>query len=468
MTQTHDHLKVQRPKVKDQDRRPRAEVSALCLLPLALCLLTSAYSLPLYRDSLPNGLVVLTYEDSRLPMAYLAVVCRSGAATDPLGKAGRASLAGDVMTRGTTTMSGDSVSSIVEFLGAAFYSVTDFDFTYLVLGLLSKDLVQGLDVIADAALHPSFDSAEVARLRNQALDNARMTMDSPMDVVDMELNRLLFPGHPYGSPTIGDTVTIPRLTRADLAEYHTTNFLPNNCFVVGVGNLMRDDLLAKVKARFGDWQPAPVTGPTVPVVPTPAGLRVKLIIRSDMNQTYVALGHLGIAMNDSDMMATRLAAHVLGGSPIDSRLGLAVREEGGLAYDVRCSFDRRLMTGAFRASVQTAKPAVAIEKMLREVRVMRDSGARAVELDDAKGYFTGSFPLSYSSCNGKAQRMGELEVYRFGTDWLDKFPDQVRAVTLEAANEAARNHLHPDQLVMVVMGNVTKEGLGLTDVEWIE
>jgi predicted Zn-dependent peptidase len=443
--------------------------SLSCLLAFAFCLLTwQAYGLPLYRDSLPNGLVVLTYEDQRLPLAHLAVVCRSGAAFDPAGKAGLANLTGDVLCRGTRAMTGDSVSSIVEYLGAGYYSTTDFDRTSVILQLLSKDLGQGLDLLANAVMQPAFADKDFAEERDRELENARGELDDPRTVADAELNRLLFPGHPYGNPVLGDTGTLSRLKPADLAEHHRQHFVPNNCFVIGVGDLKRDEFLAQVTSRFSGWQPAPVPKLVVPTPKPPDRLAVKLITRPDMNQSYIAFGHLGIAMADSDMMATRLAAWVLGGSPIDSRLGLAVREEGGLAYDVRCSFDRRNLTGAFRASVQTAKPAVAIEKMFYEVQLMYDSGAKAAELADGKGFYTGNFPLTYSSGQGKLDRVTELEVYRFGTDWLEKYPDQVRAVTREAANAAARRHLHPGRVVVVVLGNATREDLGLKDVEWIE
>ena len=92
----------------------------LVVLLSAFCLLTSAVGLPLYRDSLPNGLVVLTYEDHRLPTAAVSLVCRSGAACDPEDKAGTAAMMADLLTRGTATMSGDSIKSVVEFLGARF------------------------------------------------------------------------------------------------------------------------------------------------------------------------------------------------------------------------------------------------------------------------------------------------------------------------------------------------------------
>jgi zinc protease len=197
-------------------------------------------------------------------------------------------------------------------------------------------------------------------------------------------------------------------------------------------------------------------------------MKVKLITRPDMNQTYVEFGHPGITATDSAMLATRLMAYILGGSPMSSRLGITVREEGGLAYDVRCWFDRNTLPGAFHATVQTAKPKEAIEKMMRDIRVMHDSGATRKELEKAHNYYTGSFPLTYSSSDGKRSQVLTMELFHYGMDWLDRFPDRVRAVTLEDVNRAARERISPGQCWMVILGPVTKEDLGLTDVEWLE
>jgi zinc protease len=161
-------------------------------------------------------------------------------------------------------------------------------------------------------------------------------------------------------------------------------------------------------------------------------------------------------------------SYILGGSAMSSRLGISVREEGGLAYDVRCYFDRNRYVGAYRASVQTARPKEAIEKMLREIRLMHDSGATRAELERAHNYYTGSFPLSYSSTGGKVSQVTTQELYGLGLDWVERFPERVKAVTLEQVNAAARGRLHPGQYIMVIVGPVTKDDLGLTDVEWIE
>ena len=440
----------------------------LVVLLSAFCLLTSAFGLPLYRDSLPNGLIVLTYEDHRLPTAAISLVCRSGAACDPKDRSGTAAMMADLLTRGTAAMSGDSVKSIVEFLGARFSGSADDDNCGIDVRVLSKDVETALDLMADAVLHPAFATREMEIARSQMMTGARRIFDNPGSEVSLEFMKLLYGDHPYGRLTGGDTLSLALIKREDLVAFHGTYFRPNNCFVVAVGDISRKDFVAEMEKRLASWTPGIVPAIAVAPLAMPDRIRVKVITRPEMNQTYVEFGHPGIRATDEDMLATRLMSYILGGSAMSSRLGISVREEGGLAYDVRCWFDRNRLEGGFHATVQTARPREAIALMLRDIKLIHDSGAVKREIEKAHNYYTGSFPLTYASTRGKLGQVQTMELYGYGMDWLDRFPDKINAVTLEAINKAAREHISPGQYWMVVLGPVTREELGLTDVEWIE
>jgi zinc protease len=433
-----------------------------------LSFLSVASALPLYRDSLPNGLIVLTYEAPSLPIVDFGFTCRSGSAWDPDGKSGVASLTTQLLNRGTTTMSGDSIASIIEYLGADYNSGTQLDYCGVSLRVLSKDQGVGLDLLTAMVRSPAFDPKEIEQAKSLQAAGVRRGFDNPSYVVRTAFEQLLYAGHPYRNNPNGDTLTIPGLQRADVKAFYQTWFVPNNCFIIAVGDIKREEFVRQVKARFGDWQPGIVPQLHVPELKYPDKLKVKLITRPDMNQTYVEFGHPGISITDPDMLATRLGDYILGGSPLSSRLGIAVREKKGLAYDVRSFFDRNKYPGAFWGTVQTAHPREAIQLMLSQIRMMHDSGATRAELAKACNYYTGSFPLTYSSNQDKLYSVGTMELYRLGLDWLDKFPDRVRAITLDQVNAAMRQHLSPGNYYMVVMGNVTKDSLGLKDVEWIE
>ncbi|MEO0108708.1 MAG: pitrilysin family protein, partial [candidate division WOR-3 bacterium] len=299
-------------------------------------------------------------------------------------------------------------------------------------------------------------------------------VDHPVDglswgsSVALEFYRLLLGNHPYGHDNLGDTISLSQIRRDDLLAFHSTYFVPNNCFIVVVGDANRGDVLKQIQARFGTWASKQVPELKVESVPVPGRLKVKLISRPEMNQTYIQFGHPGIARSDPDWLANRLQAYVLGGSALGSRLGDEVREKAGLAYDVNARFDEDRYPGAFEATVQTAKPKEALRLMFEEIRKMHDQGATRSELQTAQSYFSGSFPIRYSSNQGKLDVVTTIELHHLGLDWLERYPKLIQSVTLDEVNKAAREHLYPGRYVMVVMGNTTKEELGLSDVEWID
>ncbi len=425
-------------------------------------------SLPVERDSLSNGLVIITFEDHRLPIVDLALVCRSGAALEPLPKAGTASLCARMLLRGTKNFTADSLAALLDYLGANYSVDADYDHIRLQFRLLSKDIQTGLNILADAILDPAFPEPEFCLVQEELLTAARRAYDNPSSLVTLEFDRTLFGTHRYSLPARGDTGTISQITLADLRQFHSIHFVPNNCYIVAVGDINPRELRAEIALRFGSWQPGVVPAPEPPVITPPEKLKVKLITRPDMNQTYIHFGHPGISARAPDLIPVRLMSYILGGPPLSSRLGLAVREYAGLAYDVRCWFDRRCMTGAFRATVQTSKPQIAIEKMLAEIDRMARTGATPSELQKAKNYFTGSFPLTYSANSGKLEQLINFELYGYGMDWFSRFPELVRTTTLEQINTAARNRLFPGRYLMVIIGNITREQLNLPDAEWIE
>ena len=428
----------------------------------------AAAAVPLYRDSLPNGLVVLTYEDPRLPMATVRVACRSGSVHDPAGKTGLARLTAGLLLGGTAGCPGDSVDETLEFLGARPGAGADYDYSWVEIQALTRHLDTALDVLADAVLHPAFEPRRLERERAALLTSARRDLDDPNSLASVEFDKWLYGPHPYARPPGGDTADLPGLTRDDVVLFHSTHYRPNNCFIIAAGSVTRADVVERVRARFGDWEPDDIPILAAPAVPVPEGVRVRLIHKPELNQSYVIMGHAGIAYSHPRALAARLMSYILGGSALASRLGQSVREEGGLAYDVRCWFDRRAMPGAFQATVQTRDPVTAIAKIRAEVNRMHDAGPEPGELVTARNYYTGSFPLNYSSTRGKLYYVMLQEAYRLGDNWIEDFPGQVSALTLADLAGSATLDLHPEHYLIVIVSNLTKEELPLPGVDWVD
>jgi zinc protease len=435
---------------------------------VALLVALPGFGLPLYRDSLDNGLIVMTYEDHRAPAVSLRFVCRSGAAFDTEGQSGTAGIVTGLILAGTPSLDADSIAATLEFIGARADQGTGYDCSWVDIRALSGhfDLVLGL--LADGARNAAFPDEEFERQRAGVLTSALRGWDSPARAAGMLFDRRFFGQHPYARPAWGDTADLARLTANAVRGFHRTHWRPNNCFLVVVGDVKRSEAVAGAGVAFAGWDPAPIPALEPPSLEPVAGLRATLTSRPDLNQSYVVMGHPGLSAGAADMLAARLMSYVLGGSAITSRLGQSVRVEAGLAYDVRCWFERNRLPGAFKATVQTSSPAEAIRRMRAEFTRMHDSGPTVEETRTAKEFYTGSFPLGYSDTPGKLHEVTTAEVHGLGPGWLEEFPERVRALSRDDLARAARERLSPDDLLILVYGPATRAELNLEEAEWLE
>lgn len=445
----------------------------LCFTSLAFCVMNSASSVqafPINRDSLDNGLTILATEDHKLPMLEIRAVIKVGSVNDFKGKEGMANFVCQLLARGTKQRSVEKINSEIEFVGGELREFVDKDNSSIDIRILTKDLDLAIDLLADLLQNPTFFDSEIEKAKKEAISSIIRSDEEPDEVGSKAFFQLLFPKHPYGHPVVGYADAVNSITKQDLIDFYQKYYSANNSFIVAVGDFSRAELIEKIKAKFGNWlrKDIPELKITNPVpVPKP---EVKIITKPEVNQAYIFIGFLGLAENAPDLLATRAMNFVLGASALSSRLGISVREKGGLAYDVGSYFERDLYPGAylFVTQTKTDNTQLAINKILAEIRKMKDSGATKEELENAKKFYTGNFPLTFDSLGDKVNLISRIERYQLGVEYLDKFNDRIKNLTLEQVNEAAKNHLFPDNYIMVIVGNVTKDNVKLDNIDWVK
>jgi zinc protease len=439
-----------------------------CSMVLALAAAGTARAFPIRTDTLKNGLVMFTSEDHHLPMLQLEMCIRAGSAADPQGLDGLANFVATLLTRGTQTRSAQTLNKEIEFVGGQMSASADYDHTVVNIKVLAKDLSLALDLLTDMVLHPAFSDSETNRAREEIRGDIKRRLDDPGTVSGDAFNHDLFGTSPYGHPAIGYDSTVARLSRDEIAAFHKTWFVPNNCYFCAVGDFSAESLKAGLERRLAGWAASPVPQVKMRELPPITGLHGRVISRPEMIQAYVALGNYGIRENAPDVFACRLMNFVLGGSVFSSKIGTAVRGERGLAYDARSWFDRRLLGGAFISTVQTRTDSAraSINLIIKQLADVREKGISAQDLQRAKDYYLGSFPLQYESFGDKLNAMDRMALFGLGLDYFDTYAARVNAVTQTDVLNAARNHVFPDNFIMVVVGNLTPDKLNMPGMVW--
>jgi zinc protease len=405
------------------------------------------------RWVLRNGLAVLFVERHAIPAVEAHLVVKSGASSDPAGRTGLAALTAGALTKGTATRSAVDIAEAVDFIGGSLSAEATEDFSAVSLTTLKKDLPAAMALMTDVVLNPTFPGAEVDRVRRETLSAIAAAKDDPGAVAEKAFAPLVFGPHPYAKPVEGLETTVPTLTREEVVAFHRTYYRPNNAALVLVGALTSGEARRIAKQAFGGWEKKAVPPITVPAVPPLREPRVTLI-EKDLTQATVVLGHVGIARDDPDYYATLVMNYILGGGSFSSRLMSRIRDNEGLVYGISSAFDARRYPGAFSVGLQTKTETAprAIRAVLEEITRIRSEGASEAEIETAKKYLAGSFPLRYETNARLARLLGMVEFYGLGLTYFQDYPDKIRAVTAADVRRVAQQRLDPERYVLVVVG----------------
>jgi zinc protease len=341
----------------------------------------------------------------------------------------------------------------IEALGAELGTGVDEDAAGAGLSAPLEALPKLVEVLADVALHPTFPSAEVERLRKRERAALAHDLDEPGVVADRATIGAAYGHHPYGHPSEGKGRHLAATRRADLVGFHAHNWRPSRATVLVVGPVDPDTTLALVEKRFGGWRGGPGAELEIVPPPPPEGPAVLIVDSPELSQAQLRLVSAGYPRSSPDHAAGLLVGAVLGGG-FTSRLMEAVRVNRGLTYGIRARFSCSRSGGVFHLAsftkVETAGQLVRVA--LDEVARFRAEGPTADELERTTAWLCGLHPLGLETHDQWAERLAELELYGLPAETVSNFPERVRAVTVERCLEVARRWLPAERRVVVAVG----------------
>ncbi len=442
---------------------PCPKMARLIAVPAALAFfaLTSRPSAALSytRHVLSNGVIVLVAEQRAVPMVVIQGLIEAGSRRDPIGKEGLASLTADLLTEGAGARSAADLSRELDFLGARIDTSAETDYAVASLVTLSRQLDRALALFVDVLTRPSFPAAEVQRRREAALAAIRAEQDNPGALAQRKFLEVVFGNTPYGHPPIGGAEHVARLERKDVLDFYQQYYRPNGTILAITGDVDSADILRRLEEALAHWKAREVEPFRYPEV-LPSGERIS-VIEKPLTQANLVIGHRGVARNNPDFYALTVMNFILGGGGFTSRLVESVRVQGGLAYSVGSFFTANQFPGTFQVSLQTktASLADALSRVCREVARIRSELVSEEEIENAKLYLTGSFPLRLDSNSKVAAFLAQVEFFGLGPNFIEEYLNRIRAVTREDVQRVAQTYLKPEDLRLVVVGAVDAASL---------
>ena len=417
------------------------------------------------KQTLSNGLTVLTHEKSGLPLLTAQVVIRSGSAQDPPKLPGLASFTAEMLRAGTLKRTAEAISKEVESRGTSIDIETDEDAITISVTALKENFDAVFEVVADVVQHARFVPEEVERTRRQRLESIRLSQDAPAYVANYVFRQALYGSHPYGHAPLGTREAIEKIKHHDLFGFYTHFFQPSNAGVVVVGDLPAAAAVKLVENRLGLWKGA-TEAQKAPPVPEPGKSEVLLVDRPDAPQSQLVLGMLAASRSDPDYYTLGVLNSILGGA-FNSRINMNLREDKGYTYGARSYFDFMRGRGPFfvQTGVRTDATAPAIREVLREIDGIRQADVSDEELNNAKNRYILSLPGLFQGVDGISDNIATLFVYDLPLDNLQKIPEHVSAISKADVRRVAQKFLDPGQLIIVVNGDKAKIGESLDGLQ---
>ncbi|PZF77699.1 insulinase family protein [Aestuariivirga litoralis] len=425
----------------------------LALLCLLVASASSAHAFTIQEVTSPGGIKAWLVEEHAIPLMAMNYSFKGGTELEPAGKEGVSSFLTGMLDEGAGDMLSAEFQKKRDELAFRMSFDAGSDFFEGGFQTLTRNRDASTDLLRLAITAPRFDAEPLERVRQQFLLNVKEQEQDPQSIGWQAWMNEILPGDPYSRPDDGTEASISGISADDLRAAHRRIFNRDGLQVAVVGDITAAELGPLLDKVFGGLPEKAPDQPALPPAKPAMGPKLKVIER-DMPQSVIAFGTEGIKRDDPDFIPAFVMAEILGSGGLTSLLSEEIREKRGLTYGVSYGLNPMGRGGLYAGSLQTKNESAgeALDAARDVIAKYAEQGPTQQELDEAKTFLTGSYALRFSSNAAIANQLLALQQQNLGIDYVQKRNALVEAVTLDQVKAQAKRLLHPDRLIVTVVG----------------
>ncbi len=415
--------------------------------------LAPASATEITRVTTPAGFKTWFVREETIPIITVTLSFDGGSALDPAGLEGLANFVSGTLDEGAGDLPSLAYQKRLQELAISISFNAYKDRFRVRLRTLTKNREEAFRLLGMVLQSPRFDEKAIERVRVQILTNIENEAEDANSVAAKAWFRKIYPSHVYGRPSNGTKESVAAITSDDLRGFVKRRFARDNVLIGAVGNIGSDELSRLLDSALAGLPTASHPVDVAEIVPVSEGSLT--VIRKPNPQSVVIFGMPGIKRNDPDYYAAYVMNYVLGGGGFTSRLYQEVREKRGLAYSVYSYLYPYEYSAIYLGGVATANARVAesLDVVRAEIMRLAEEGISEDELQKAKTYLNGSFPLRLDSNAKIANMLVGIQVSKLGVDYIEKRPGYIDAVTIEDIRRVAKRLLRPEAMTFVIVGD---------------
>jgi len=394
-----------------------------------------------------------------------ALISRAGGEANPANKPGIAQFTAGMLSEGTTTRNQTQIAEDAERLGTRLGVFASMDGANAAVTVLTSHADDALDLLSDVVLHPAFNPADVERIRKQRMVRIQQEADSPSAIAERVGLKQVYGDQPYGFTSSGTVDSVKGLTREELQAFWASHYGPGDSALILAGDVTEAQAHALAEKHFGTWAGTASGEVKLPPAPAAPNLKIVIVDKPGSPQTALFAYGLGVPRSTPELQALQMMNYTLGAS-FGSRINMNLREVHGFTYGARSSYSLYREGGPFFAGglVKTDTTGAATKELMLELKRIQTEPPTTEELKLARDASIQSLPAQFETTNATAAAMSSIFIYNRPLDYYATLPESFRAVTPEAVEKVAKSNVHPDQLVIVEVGDKSKIEAGLKEL----
>jgi predicted Zn-dependent peptidase len=404
------------------------------------------------RETLPNGLTVITEQMEHIRSISIGIWVRSGSRDEDPQWNGISHFIEHMVFKGTKNRSAEAIARQVDSIGGNMDAFTAKECVCFNMKVLDDHLPVAMDVLSDLVLNPVFDVADISRERGVILEEIKMDEDNPDYLVHEIFTQNFWKDHPLGKPILGTRDTVKKFEQALVLDSYAQMFAPGNMIVCAAGHLSHERFVELVVEHFQHMKPVKNGFHSAP--PKIAS-RITLRNKKSLEQVQICVGVPSHPIAHEKRYASYVLNTLLGGG-MSSRLFQNIRERQGLAYAIFSDLNPYRDTGCMSVYAGTSRESAGkvVQSIIAEFRSLKNQDVPDEEVRRAKDQLKGSLMLSLESSTARMSNLARQEMYFDRFYGLDELIEKIEGVTVEDLREMANEFFRSESIAVTVLGNL--------------
>ena len=398
-----------------------------------------------------SGIKFWFVEDKSIPIVSVSFSFKGGSSLESKEKNGISNLMTSLMDEGTRNLSSTEFKKMMKSIGMKLSFSSQKDKISGSFQIISSQAQSGFNLFYEALNYPEFNLSDIERIRKQVISSIKIDESDLSTLASNKFNENFFKNHNFSKTSKGSINSVEQIIREDLLSFHKIAFQKSN-LVIGVsGSIKEEEVINFIDFVFGELKNSTEISELKKFDKLGKG---EVIFEMKTPQTSVLFGHPGLARNDEEYFALRIANYIFGGGGFQSRLYKKIREKKGLVYSIYSYLLSYQSDGVIVGGFQTRNEFVneTISNVKEEWIKMKKRGITEKELENAKAYFNGSFTRNFTSTLSISGLLEVVQYFNLGEDYFQRRESIINNLDLKKINEVLSKFFDEKELFFMIVG----------------